>query len=782
MRKNTLAFFVVMLAISFTATANTVSQQTAQTIALNFFKVSAPALSGHTTLNAVLKYTKTETDGTVDFYVFDISPVKGFVIVSADDNLKPVIGYSTESNFNTNFAHTNLESWVNKASSKIYHSIQLHVAANADISNAWSAYAQGVRPTNLKSNTVNPLLTTTWSQDPYYNSMCPYNTTDQQQCVTGCVATAMAQIMKYWNYPVQGKGSHSYTAYGYGVQSAEFDTTTYRWNQMPDFLTTSGNVSIATLMYQCGVSVDMNYGDMNQGGSGAFVLTTETWNGGPCAQSAFVNNFSYDPSTIQGVAQTDYSTADWINLLEAELNAGRVIQYEGDDASAGGHTWVCDGYDANDMVHMNWGWGGASNGFFDVTNLNAGGYNFNQNDAALIGIKPLPYIPLTAIAVNPALCVGSSTPIQAYGPAAATYTWTPTTGLACASCASTTATPAATTVYTVTVDSAGILATYNLVVTVNPDLTATTSSLGTSCYGSADGSSTVTPSGGTSNFSYHWSDGKTTQTIHNIAGGNYTVTVTDAKGCTASSSETVAQPPAINIVLTPANSHCGPADAILSAGVTGGAPSYFYQWSTGATTADVSGLATGTYTVTINDNHGCSASASTSITSTGSPVQIVFSTTVTDPTGGSNNGVASVTNISGGTPPYSPAQWSNGENTNTATDLAPGTYTVTVVDQNGCQQSTTITLTAVTGLNSVSQDIAFSVYPNPAKNEITVQLGKVDNGTVMSLKNVLGQTMTTQAVTGLQNKIDLSQFSEGVYFIELRQAEKVAIKEIVISK
>src|ERR1019366_3239590 len=241
----------------------------------------------HTSLNAVLKYTKAEADGTVDFYVFDISPVKGFVIISADDNSKPVIGYSTETNFSTGFEHTGLQNWVNKASSKIYKAIQLNVAATTEITNTWSAYAQGVKPAGLKRVIVSPLLTTTWNQDPYYNSMCPYNTTDGQYCVTGCVATAMAQIMKYWNYPIQGKGSYSYTANGYGTQSANFDTTTYRWMQMPDFLTTGPNTSISTLMYQCGVSVAMNYGDMNQGGSGAFVLASQAW-GGVSAQSAFV--------------------------------------------------------------------------------------------------------------------------------------------------------------------------------------------------------------------------------------------------------------------------------------------------------------------------------------------------------------------------------------------------------------------------------------------------------------------------------------------------------------
>src|SRR5205085_2151074 len=152
----------------------------------------------------------------VDFYVFDITGVKGFVIVSADDNSKPVIAYSTESNFVTGFENTGIANWINGASAKIYNGIQQQLTASPEIANAWSAYSQGLNPGGRKSNTVSPMLTTSWNQDPDYNDLCPYNYTDGQRTVTGCVATAMAQVMKFWNYPAQGKGSHTYTAGNYG--------------------------------------------------------------------------------------------------------------------------------------------------------------------------------------------------------------------------------------------------------------------------------------------------------------------------------------------------------------------------------------------------------------------------------------------------------------------------------------------------------------------------------------------------------------------------------------
>ncbi|MDB5284762.1 MAG: Peptidase family protein [Bacteroidota bacterium] len=783
MRKISLFLVLACLAAGYSVNANSVSVTTAQTIAINFYKVTAHNLNQHVTIGATLKYTKKEADNTVDFYVFDITGANGFVIVSADDNSKPVIAYSTESNFGTSFQNTGIANWVNGASAQIYNGILQQVPASAEITNAWSAYSQGQRPASNKTNSVSPKLTTNWNQDPFYNDLCPYNYTDGQRTVTGCVATAMAQVMKFWSYPAQGKGSHTYTAQGYGQLYANFDTSTYRWRQMPATIT-SGNMSIATLMYDCGVAVEMNYGDLSQGGSGAFVLQSETWGGGPCAESAYVDNFSYDVNTLQGVRKSDYSTSNWVNLMESDLNAGRVIQYEGFDQSQGGHTWVCDGYDVNDLLHMNWGWGGVSNGYFDVSNLNTGSFNPTSGEAALIGIQPPSNVlNVTASAVDAAVCPGVSTAISINGPATATYSWTPSTGLSCTTCANPTAQPATSTIYTVTVDSAGLTGVFNLVVNVNAAVDASIITASSpSCYGSSDGSVTEIATGGLPNFTYHWSNGKSTATLNNVAGGTYLVTVTDANGCTGSASSTITQPPAINITLTPANSHCGPADAILEAGVSGGAPGYFYTWSNGASTAAASGLATGTYIVTVYDNHGCSASASQAITSTGSPVQIQFNTVTTDPTNGQNNGTASVADITGGTPPYNTIRWSNGETSNTATDLSAGTYVVTVVDQNGCQQSATITLNNVTGINSISNDMSFSVYPNPAKTEIMVQLSKFESGTTVSVKNVLGQTMISQSVTDLQSQVNLSNFSDGVYFVVVKQAEKIAVKEIVVKQ
>ena len=531
-----LALLVIISCGRVTAAAVTIA--TAKTIATNFFNLNT-ANGGTNT--ATLNYTRTESDGTIDYYVFDISPAHGFVIVSADDNLNPVIAYSTESNFNSSASKVGVSDWLKHSAAKIHFSIQQHIPADTRITNLWNSYTQGLNPVSSRSGSVGPLLSTTWDQEPNYNALCPFNSTDNQRAVTGCVATAMAQIMKYWAYPAQGKGSYSYDdsppnfSNTYGTQSANFATTVYNWTNMPASINSANN-DIATLMYQCGVSVAMDYGDDNQGGSGAWVLQSEAGgNNAPCAQYSYVNYFSHNPNTIQGVTMSQYNAADWMTMMKNELDAGRVIQYEGDDPQAGGHTWVCDGYDANNMLHMNWGWSGQDDGYFDVSNLNAGSYNFSTGEAALIGIEPISPVNVVASALNAAICPAGNTTLTAQGPSSATYSWTPTTGLSCSTCASTAAAPSNTTVYTVTADSAGIHGTATVTVVITPAVTANFSLNATPTCAIPATISFVNSSNNATNYLWDFGDGTTgtdLNPIHAYANyGSYTVRLLSSNAC-----------------------------------------------------------------------------------------------------------------------------------------------------------------------------------------------------------------------------------------------------------
>lgn len=377
--------------------------QTALAVGKKFINTRAIPLPERIVSNLELAFTASSTaydfepplpDATVYFYVFNIPSAQGFVIVAADDEVMPVLGYSLESAFDAENIPQVVAKWLEGYKSEIRYVLENDIRATEEIAEAWQTLlkedvteGQGSGP----RMGVNPLVVTRWNQSPHYNALCPFDNQANQRTVSGCVATAMAQIMKYWNYPATGAGFHSYNHQKYGTLSANFGSTTYQWNSMPNNVN-SANSAVATLMYHCGVSVDMDYGVASTGGSGAYVITS----GSPvqhCSEYALKTYFGYK-NTMQGVHRSSYNQAQWINLMKAELNASRPILHTG-FGSGGGHAFVCDGYDDNNFFHFNWGWGGSSDGYFTVNALNpgtlgAGGGNggFNSGQQILIGIEP----------------------------------------------------------------------------------------------------------------------------------------------------------------------------------------------------------------------------------------------------------------------------------------------------------------------------------------------------------------------------------------------------------
>ena len=239
----------------------------------------------------------------------------------------------------------------------------------------------------------------------------------------------MAQIIKYWHSPpystasTHGVSWNSYNCPFYGTQTADFANTTYNWSNMPP---NTGNNDVALLMYHCGVSVDMNYGIAGTclgeqfDGSGADVISAINPHNPPyCAQYAYKTFFGFDSTTIQGLQRTNYSDADWINLLENELDNGRPIQYAG-YGSGGGHTFVFDGYDSNNFFDVNWGWGGLADNYYSIDALNptalgtGGGLgSYNSGQVAIIGIQPAPITAAANITMNSSITV-TPNPINFY--------------------------------------------------------------------------------------------------------------------------------------------------------------------------------------------------------------------------------------------------------------------------------------------------------------------------------------------------------------------------------
>lgn len=329
------------------------------------------------------------------FYVFAAED-GGFVLVSADDCVLPILGYSLTADFPLSGMPEHVAEWLGLYEEQIAFCRQ-HEDENAkgEAALQWQALLEGSLPPMPYTTAVSPMLTTSWGQGNRYNNYCPYDSAGGGRSVTGCTATAMAQVMKYWNHPTTGYGSHSYTTSSYGTLSANYGMTTYNWSSMPNSLSSSSSTTqidaVATLMYHAGVSAEMNY---SASGSGAATNAAGSLTRAS-AENALKTYFKYSP-TLHGVYLREYSDEGWKELLRNELDNGRPLLYTGYDTSAG-HAFVFDGYNIGGMFHVNWGWTGSYDGYYAIGALNPGSggiggnstYTFNLSNSAIIGIKPV---------------------------------------------------------------------------------------------------------------------------------------------------------------------------------------------------------------------------------------------------------------------------------------------------------------------------------------------------------------------------------------------------------
>ncbi len=368
MKKNSLLIALIFLALS--SFANRVPVEKARDIAITFY---SHYLSGDNGQPVVKDVSVNEYKSIVTFYIFNFNP-SGFVIVAADDASVPILGYSDEGAIEGEITNPATKEWLDEYSHEIYK-IVTNALSNKETLKRWNSLPDK----NLNTTAdVAPLLTTTWDQGCYYNAFCPSDGSSYGTCghvYTGCVATAMAQIMKYHNYPPQGVGSHSYQDPPYGLQYADFGDTVYHWSSMPNNVTSS-NTAVATIMYHSGVSVDMQYSPT---GSGAFSEDVPY---------ALMNYFNYSPGVVIQYKSNFSNVQDFENLIRTDLNQQLPVYYSGSNPSEG-HAFVCDGYRMSDSTfHFNWGWSGSYDGWFTIGNLNPGGNTFNEDNAIVIHIKP----------------------------------------------------------------------------------------------------------------------------------------------------------------------------------------------------------------------------------------------------------------------------------------------------------------------------------------------------------------------------------------------------------
>ena len=362
--KRILLLCLAVFGLTMCALAHPVNLETATTIAARY-------MSTHD-LQPTATYRM--DNGIAAFYVFNTSD--GFVIVAADDCETPIIGYSHEGRFDPNNVPIQLEGFLQDFAERIQYGIENHIVADATTIKQWESVKTTGKLTDSKSaKSVPALLTSKWHQGCLYNNLCPTMTGPCEHAEVGCVAVAMAQIMHYWGYPEKGWGSHSYLNAGLTL-SADFGNTVYDWEHMPDSLTENSSEAeieaVATLLYHCGVTVDMRYGI-----NGSMANTGDVI-------EAMRRYFDYSRQ-IHKEKKSDYSDEEWRSLLMGNLDLSRPIQYVG--YGSAGHSFVCDGYDSNGLFHFNWGWG-VANGFFALGNLNPLGYNFNNNNYAILDIIP----------------------------------------------------------------------------------------------------------------------------------------------------------------------------------------------------------------------------------------------------------------------------------------------------------------------------------------------------------------------------------------------------------
>lgn len=377
---------LLLLMMSLASFAGPRSFQQAKEIALRQAAQLGISMDEASSAKAKSKRVKSVSGEVPAYYVFPNGEGKGFTVVSGDDRLPEVVGYSDKGTYDEENLPSNYVGFM-----KAYEEM-VGLLDNGDSrASASIAEAKALRSSGYQQPTVAPLLgNIQWNQMIPYNNMCPmYNSTNRS--VTGCVATAMAQVMMYYQYPKTLQANiPAYVSHTNHLSIPQINKgESYDWdNMLPQYAsyeplnyTDAQAAAVAKLLYHCGAACEMDYGSS----SGANVT--------PAILSTY---FGYDSDLMQDLNRDVFTLAEWSQIMDKELSARRPILYSG-RSSDGGHEFVCDGTDGNGLYHINWGWGGYQDGYFDVTILNPdkGGAGsgsapdgYNQYCSMIVGIAP----------------------------------------------------------------------------------------------------------------------------------------------------------------------------------------------------------------------------------------------------------------------------------------------------------------------------------------------------------------------------------------------------------
>lgn len=364
-----LFFLFLFSTFIITLNAKSIDSQKAKIVAKNFY---LKQLLQFNQLDHLAELSISETyiygsENETPLYIFNMKNF-GYVIVAGDDALEPVIGYSYNCLFDPVDLNPEFKYILNSYTDQLKFLNKNAIKASKIINDNWNSLLSlkmdEIAP--CKTNPVGPLLSCTWNQDDPYNYYCPEDPAGPGGRVyVGCVATAMAQIMYYWRYPIQGSGSKTYYCYPYGSLSANFGDAEYHWDGMVDQSSNAVNLAIAEISYHCAVAVEMDFGP---NGSASYSMD---------ALYAAKNNFNYDNS-CQYLLREGYSLSAWENMLIEEIDDHCPVYYRGRTTEVG-HAFVIDGYEQDEgevFFHFNFGWDGSGNGFFLLSD--AGGWTIDQ--------------------------------------------------------------------------------------------------------------------------------------------------------------------------------------------------------------------------------------------------------------------------------------------------------------------------------------------------------------------------------------------------------------------
>ena len=383
---------IVSLVLALSATAAPVTPEKAQQTANQFMlQHRAGARVQATPIKSAPRMMNSAQTSTTQasYYIFNTVGNNGYVIVSGDDRTTPILGFTDSGSFDPNKIPSNLKSWLDNYSTEI---------SMLDVLGITSENLTAPRPTR---NSISPLITSHWDQSAPYWDQCPVfmdldenGDTTSEMSYTGCVATAMSQIMNYYKYPIactQTIPSYQMLFYyngEYGIADTDpLPPIYFDWDNMKDNYTGAETQAekdaVAWLMLYAGCAAHMQYGVNASSTSDPYIPT------------ALNDYFNYDAKLVY---RSDYEQEDWEEMIYQELLAGRPLIYNGRSGTGGGHSFVCDGYAYGDYYHINWGWGGLGDGYFVLSVLNpyAGGgvatvsssEGYNIDQTAIIGIKP----------------------------------------------------------------------------------------------------------------------------------------------------------------------------------------------------------------------------------------------------------------------------------------------------------------------------------------------------------------------------------------------------------